>query len=145
MRGIDYRPRTIDRAIFAILGLLHIANGLYLVGPWYLDETESGKAPLISLFNSDEAVVIYGTLLLLDGVALLYTGLAKKYSRRYTKILSNALLFGFLLRLYALIGVLLIIDSWRPPSYLSQMASVSILAAYWIWVRVRARTTEFIR
>ena len=134
-----YTPRAIDRAIFAILAVLHIANGLYLVGPWYLDETDSGKQPLINLFNSDTAVSVFGLLLLVDGLFLLYATAGRGARALYTRLVSGALLSGFALRLYSLIGVLITIDSWRPPSYLSQTASVFILGAYWVWVRVSAR------
>lgn len=135
----EYRPRAIDRAIFAILAVLHIANGLYLIGPWYLDNDEAGKRPLANLFNSDLAVGIFGALLLIDGLFLLYATFGRGERRIYTRLVSGALLSGFALRLYSLIGVLLTVESWRPPSYLSQTATVFILGAYWVWVRVSAR------
>lgn len=135
MRALkDYRPRPIDRTIFAVLAALHIANGLYLVGPWYLDMTGSGQAALITMFNSVDAVKFYGIALLLDGLALIYAS-AGRGARLYTQIVSGALLGGFLLRLYALIGVFITSESWRPPGYLSHAATVVMLGAYWIWVR----------
>lgn len=137
-----FRPRSIDRWVFAILSVLHIANGLYLIGPWYLEESESGKRPLANLFNNDLAVSVFGLLILIDGLVLLYAATSKGHHRIYTRLVSGALLTGFLLRLYSLIGVLLVIQSWRPPSYLSQTAAVAILGAYWLWVRVHARPTE---
>lgn len=137
-----FKPRQIDRAVFAILGLLHVANGVYLTGPWYLDETESGKAPLISMFNSDTAVTLYGVLLFIDGLILIYASAGRGVRQLYTRIVSGALFFGFLIRLYALIGVFITIDSWRPPSYLSHLATVMLLASYWLWVRAHARVIE---
>lgn len=137
-----FRPRSIDRAAFAILGMLHVANGVYLIGPWYLDETESGKAPLISMFNSDIAVTLYGVLLLVDGLALIYASAGSSVRQLYTSVLSGALFSGFLIRLYTLIGVFLTVDSWRPPSYLSHVATVSLLVVYWLWVRAHARTVQ---
>lgn len=139
---MTFRPRAIDRAVFAILATLHVVNGLYLIGPWYLDVTESGKAPLLTLFNSDKAVVIYGSVLLANGLVLLYAAAGKSAHRFYTRLTSGALLSGFLLRLYALIGVFLTVESWRPPSYLSHIATVTLLAAYWLWVRVYARPIQ---
>lgn len=142
MERMKFRPRTVDRFIFCVLAILHIANGLYLVGPWYLEETASGKSPLLSLFNDDKAVAWYGFLLLIDGLFLLYASASASTRRFYTRIVSGALLAGFLLRLYSLIGVLLTIESWRPPGYLSQMASVAFLGIYWVWVRVNARVIQ---
>lgn len=142
MERNKFRPRSIDRAVFAILGMLHVANGVYLIGPWYLDETESGKAPLISMFNSDIAVTLYGVLLLIDGLILIYASAGRGVRQFYTRVLSGALFSGFLIRLYALIGVFITIDSWRPPSYLSHVASVLLLGAYWLWVRAHARPTQ---
>lgn len=140
MRALkDYRPRPIDRTIFAILAVLHIANGLYLTGPWYLDETNHGQAPLITMFNSSVAAIVYGAILLIDGLALFYAS-AGRGARLYTQVVSGALLTGFLLRLYALIGVFMTSESWRPPGYLSHLATVMMLGAYWIWVRVNVKS-----
>lgn len=138
-RGV-YTPRTIDRAVFAVLAALHMLNGLYLVGPWYLVENSDGKAPLFALFDSSTAVIAYGVLLFLNGLALLYGAAGK--GKNYTGILSTALLSGFLLRFYALIGVFIALEEWRPPFYLSHMATVILLASYWLWVRVCVRPTE---
>lgn len=139
---IRFRPRAIDRAVFAILATLHVANGVYLFGPWYLDETESGKTPLITLFNSEQAVSAYGLLLFIDGLILFYASAGRGGSRLYTRIVSSALLLGFLARLYALIGTFLTIDSWRPPTYLSHVATVLLLGSYWVWVKVNARPIQ---
>lgn len=136
-----FRPRAIDRAMFAILATLHVANGLYLVGPWYLDETDTGKAPLIAMFNSMWAVVIYGGLLLFNGLMLFYAT-AGRSGRRHTFMTELAMLWGFLLRLYALIGVFLVAESWKPPSYLSHVATVAMLGAYWVWVKVNVRPVQ---
>lgn len=139
----DFRPRGIDRAIFAILAVLHMANGVYLSSPFYLDTwNEVGRSPLINLFNSNTAVIIYGAILFVDGVALLYSASAKQTSRFYTAITSNALLVGFLVRLFSFIGVSLALTSWRPPNYLSHLATVFILGAYWVWVKVNGRTIQ---
>jgi hypothetical protein len=137
----NFQPKAADRAIFAILALLHICNGVYLVGPWYLDDIGAEKAPLYSLFIDHDAVAAYGVLILLDGLFLAYAATAK-VSWFNTKITANALLAGFLLRLYSLIGVFLTIDSWRPPSYLSHIATVCILGVMWILVRISERPTE---
>lgn len=139
----DFRPRGIDRAILAVLAVLNMASGVYLSSPFYLDTwDEVGKSPLINLFNSNTAVIIYGAILVLDGVALLYSAAAKHTSRFYTTITSNALLVGFLVRLFSFIGVALALNSWRPPTYLSHLATVFILGAYWVWVKVSGRTTQ---
>lgn len=137
---IRYMPSELERVIYCILSVLHIVNGIYLIGPWYLDETEIGKAPLITMFNSDVAVSIYGVLLFINGIALLYASFGR--GRRYLNIVKGALLSGFLLRLYALIGVFLTINSWRPPSYLSHIATVAIIGAMWVWVKINERIIE---
>jgi len=92
------------------------------------------------MFNSGDAVMTYGILVLVDGIALLYAAVGRGVN--YAKITGYALLAGFLLRLYSLIGVFLISQSWRPPSYLSHAASVLILAVYWIWVKVSERPIQ---
>lgn len=135
-------PRSIDRAIFAILAALHVANGAYLIGPWYLDEYESGKAPLYDMFNSDLAVSTYGAVLFLNGVVLLTLSCVRHTHKHYAAVLGITLLTGFLMRLYAFIAVLMIVESWRPPSYLSHLASVGILGSYWVWVRLSGRPTK---
>jgi hypothetical protein len=136
-----FRPRTVDRAIFAILALLHICNGVYLVGPWYIQQDGAIKAPLYHLFSDSTAVAAYGLLLLIDGLFLLHCAFAEP-SKKVTVILDNALIAGFLLRLYALVGVFLTLESWRPPSYLSHISTVFVLGAMWVWVRVSERTTR---
>lgn len=142
MKSEALQVRFIDRFVFGILAMLHMANGLYLVGPWYLHDNDGGKAPLIALFNSTTAVIIYGTLLFIDGLVLLYASAGRSARRFYAPTVSNALLAGFLLRLYALIGVVLTLESWRPPSYLSHMATVLLLGAYWVWLRINVRTIQ---
>lgn len=135
-----YQPRAIDRALFGILAGLHVLNGLYLVGPWYLTEGDMGGAPLFALFSSSTAVIAYGVLLFMDGLALIYASAGRGVN--YTRILSSALLAGFLLRLYALIGVFISLESWRPPAYLSHVATVCALGSYWLWVKFCVRPTE---
>lgn len=141
MRG-DYRPRPLDRSILAILATLHVASGLYLSSPFYLEVTDEGKSPLMTLFNSSIAVIIYGVILVLDGLALYFSAFAKHTLRFYTTITSNALLVGFLVRLYSFIGVAAALNSWRPPNYLSHLATVFILGAYWVSVRLNGRTIQ---
>ena len=142
MKREDLQLRRIDRIVFGILATLHVANGVYLVGPWYLNESETGKAPLLAMFNSDNAVIVYGILLFIDGLVLLYASAGRSVRRFYTQIVSYALLAGFLLRLYALIGVALTLESWRPPSYLSHAATVVLLGAYWVWLKVNVRPIQ---
>ena len=140
-RGV-WKPTPFERAVVSIIGSLFIFNGAYLVGPWYLTVTDDGaQAPLFSLFNSDTAVQIYGVLLLVDGLALLFaSGVLKRMFN--ARIVRNAVLAGFLLRLYSLIGVFLTLESWRPPSYASHTATVMITAALWLWIRFNERPTE---
>lgn len=140
LRGV-FSPRPIDRVVLGILAVLGLTNAAYLVGPWYLDETADGKAPLLSMFNSHTAVIVYGVFVFIEAAALLYAS-AGVTSRVHTIVTENALLAGFLLRLYALIGVGLTLESWRPPSYLSHAATVAILGAYWVWVKVSVRPVQ---
>jgi hypothetical protein len=140
MKSGRFRPRTVDRIIFAILALLFVFSGAYIVGPWHLEETVYGPAPLHVVFNDSEAVEIYGLLVLATGFFLLYSAFGK-VSRHYARITANALLAGCLLRLYSLMGVLLTLDSWRPPSYLSLIAIVLITGAMWLWVKLSERPT----
>lgn len=138
-----FKPRIIDRIVFGIVAVLHLANGVYLVGPWYLPNwSGDGKAPLNLVFNSESIVQVYGLVLFINGLALLYISAEKSTRRFYTAITSTTLLSGFLLRLYSLIGVVMVLDSWRPPSYLSHVATVVLLGAYWIWVKVSVRTIQ---
>ncbi len=126
--------RPIDRAVIVIIAVLLMVTGLYLVGPWYITVTDTGKSPLYKLLQDGTVLTAYGVLLILDGVALIYSVINNK-----TSILTNALLTGFLLRLYALIGVLVTQESWLPPSYLSLAATVFITGSYWVWIRVNER------
>lgn len=138
-----FQPRLIDRVIFGILAVLHTMNGIYLVGPWYLDQwDEAGKAPLANVFNSGLAVAAYGFFLLLNGLLLLWATAAQSERKMYIPILSTVLLTGFLLRLYSLIGVIIVLESWRPPSYLSHLATVVLCGAMWVYVRVSRRTIQ---
>lgn len=144
MRG-DYKPRAIDRVIIGILGVLCATSAAYVVGPWYLDElddTVDGKSPLYSIFQADTPIMLYGVALLACGLLLIYASAGRSTRRFYTQITSGALLGGFLLRLYSLIGVLMSLETWRPPNYLSHVATVVALGAYWVWVRVSIRTVQ---
>lgn len=141
----DYEPRVINRVLFGILGVLCTSSALYVIGPWYLDEWEEtvgGKSPLYSIFQADTPIMIYGFALLVSGLLIIYASAGRSAHRYYTQIISWALLGGFLLRLYSLIGVVISLESWRPPSYLSQLATVVMLGAYWVWVRVSIRTIQ---
>lgn len=132
--------------VFGVMAMLHVTNGLYLVGPWYLDEwNETGKAPLYNLFNSNDAVVSYGAFLVLNGLLLFYASAGRSDRRFYTPILSGTLLTGFLVRLYSLIGTLMILESWRPPSYLSHAATVLMLGAYWVLIRVDSNNVRTVQ
>ena len=131
--------------MFGILGVLCVTSATYVVGPWYLDEwddTVGGKPPLYSIFQADAPVMLYGVALLACGLLLIYASAGRSTRRFYTQITSWALLGGFLLRLYSLIGVLLALETWRPPNYLSHLATVVALGAYWVWVRVSIRTFQ---
>lgn len=131
----------VDRAIIYILAALHAVNGLYLIGPWYITTDNFGgvgKSPLYSLFGDERAVKIYGVLLLLNALALAYS--ARRQGVRFL-VAGWAVLSGFFLRLYALIGVFLTLDWWLPPVYASHIATVGILGVYWIWVKYNERTT----
>lgn len=133
----------IDRIVFGVLGSICVVSGSYVIGPWYLDlRIEEDKAPLQSLFNDDHVVTIYGVLLLLVAGGLFFAALAKDTAAGYTSVVSITLLTAFLVRLYSLISIVLVLDSWRPPTYTSHAAIVIVLGAYWVWVRVNVRTPE---
>lgn len=144
-KGSDYvwEPRFIDKVVLGVLGTLHLANGAYLIGPWYLDTwVDEGKAPLQTLFNSGTAVAIYGAFLFFNGLFLYYASAGRTQDRWYTPIVKYTLLTGFLARFYSLIGVVIVLESWRPPSYLSHTATVLILGSYWVWVKVDTRNVR---
>lgn len=135
MRGKkEFVPRVIDRAMFGILAVLHGVTALYVLGPWYIDTHDTIETPLIDAFDNHLFLTAYGVLLLLDGLALAYITLKSKIAH-YTAILSNVLMAGFLLRLFALIGVIASLETWRPPTYLSHAATIFIVGAYWIYVQ----------
>lgn len=137
-----FTPRPIDRAVIFVLAVLLVATAIYVIGPWYLDETDPTKAPLTYIFKDDQLVVFFGILTLINGLLLLYASTLKAASVRNTKFLGYTLLAGFLLRLYSIIGVMITIESWRPPAFLSHFATVSIFAVYWLWVKSDARPIE---
>lgn len=142
MKGA-YRPRAIDRVVFGVLATLVFASGFYLVGPWYLSAALDGsKAPIINLLDNATAVRVFGVFLVLDGLALFYASAGRSAHRLYTSIVSYALLGGFLLRLYSLIGVIMTLESWRPPTYLSHALTVILFGSYWVWVKVNVRPTQ---
>jgi hypothetical protein len=135
-----YRPRSVDRAVYAILAAVCITNGGYVVGPWYLhSDNEGARAPLIALFNNPQLVNIFGFILIGVGIALTYATASAGGSRKYTNVLSYSLLLAFLLRLYSFIGVVMTLESWRPPNYTSHAATVLITGAFWVWVKVNDR------
>lgn len=135
-----YRPRIIDRVMFGILSGLHVAGGCYLVGPWYLPITSGIESPLYSIFNHLGPIRVFGVLLLLNALGLAYATFGK--GRHYTGILLVSLFSAFLIRFYTLMGTFISIESWRPPTYLSNIGLVLIFGAYWVWVKVDARTIQ---
>lgn len=136
MSGFKFM-RPIDTANIRILGILHLVNGLYLIGPWYISTTTGGDdSPLFVLFGSVAAVKVFGSLLIIQATALLLTTVMG-----YRKVLEWSLLSGFLLSLYSLIGVLSAMK-WLPPTYVSQAATVLILGAYWVWTRRNGRPAQ---
>lgn len=138
----DFKPSPIDRITLGVLATVCIFAGVYVVGPWYLDEWASavgGKSPLFSLFNADLPILIYGAGLVSSGSLLMFVSLVPHTVTHYTQLAIYALLIAFLFRLYALIGVFLTLESWRPPNYLSHIATVVLLGAYWVWVKVETR------
>lgn len=141
-RGKEYKPRSIDRAVFNILAAVLVLSGGYIVGPWYLTEDGQTSAPLYTLFENRSVVIVFGTLLLICGFSLFWSAWAKGGTRFYTSVVQYTLLSAFLLRLYSIIGVAFALDSWRPPGYLSQGAVVLILGSYWVWVKVNVRLAE---
>lgn len=137
-----YTPRSVDRAVYAILAAVCITNGGYVVGPWYLDTNGAEQAPLVALFNDDLLVYVFGIAVIVVGLALAWASAARGANRRYSIILTNALLLGFLLRLYSLIGVMVTLESWRPPNYISHIATLLITGAFWVWVKVNDRFAQ---
>lgn len=132
--------RSIDRAVLGIIGLLILINSIYLIGPWYIDTYPEGeKAPLHTLFVHDEVVVAYGAIMLVDASLLLW-GVYSKFNR--VAVLSWALLTAFLMRLYAIIGIFIVLDEWLPPSYLPLVSTVMITGAYYIWVQHRGKPAK---
>lgn len=136
-------PRGIDRIVFALLGAVCLSSSAYVVGPWYLEiRVDGDEAPLFNLFNDTRVVLAYGMSLGVVSLGLFFAALISHRIKGYTTILLASLLSGFLLRLYDLISVFMALESWRPPTYISQAATIVILGSYWVWVRVYARTPE---
>lgn len=131
--------RSIDKAVIAIMGLVLLSYGLYIIGPWYLTTIDNSRSPLTVLFEGTIAVKLYGWFLLIDSIGLLY-GIRAHPAR--SAILSYSLLSAFLLRMYALTGTLLLLPSWRPLSWAAGLALVAVLGSYYIWIRISERTTE---
>lgn len=140
-RGI-FQPSVLDRIAFGILAALHLVGGLYVAGPWYVNIWYNSPAPLQAMFNSAGAVMLFGALLFVTGVGLVYATAGRGTRRYYRTITGSALLSGFLLQLYWLIGTILVLPSWRPPIYLSDIIVVVMLGAYWIWVRIHVRPVQ---
>lgn len=135
-----YKPRSIDRVFIGYLSVINMLTGLYCVGPWYLDVTDGQKSTVLALVSTGTGVVIYGIMLFLTGLALAFAAVSKGGSILYSRVIRTALLSGFLLRLYAYIGGILILHDWRPPTYVAASLPVLALGSYWIWVRVNERT-----
>jgi hypothetical protein len=130
--------RPIDQYIIGLLATLGVVTGLYVAGPWYLFQTPEGTAGVMySLLESVYATVAFGILLLGNSISLGVCVLRRGCNR---KILGWNLFLAFLLRLYIFIGTLLVLESWRPPNYLSSGTVALVLAGYWIWV-VRSEGT----
>jgi hypothetical protein len=143
MRGKgSFVPRPIDRAVFGILAALFAANSIYLVGPWYLDTPYGQHSALYSLFANHTGVILYGVLVCFDSLALIFAAASKGGNVVYSRVVANALLAGFLLRLYSFIGVMAALDSWRPPDYLSHFATILLCGAFFLWVRLSERLAE---
>lgn len=140
-RGV-YKPTFIDRVMFGIMAAVCIAAGSYAAGPWYLDKNNGDNAPLISLFIDSQVLFAYGIAVVVVGFALIYACVGRSTNRMYTTITSIALLTGFLLRLYSLIGVMITLETWRPPSYITQIAFVLVMGSYWLWVSFNARPSR---
>lgn len=136
-RNTTPRLRAIDRTIIIILAILHVANGLYLCGPWYLSTWRDGEsAPLYLLFNNTAAVSAYGMLLLINGIILGYGAIANHTAPYRMKALVYGLAIGFSLRLYSLIGAIYTLESWKSPTYLSHAATVAICGALWVSIKL---------
>lgn len=139
---VEFKFRPIDRAVVAILAALNAANGLYLIGPWYLERTADGTSPLYTLFQSRTAICAYGIGLFLNGVALAFAARKRVVRTNHIFSLSNLLFAGFLIRLYSLIGVFVALEYWLPPTYLSHVATVLILGAEWVWIKRNERPIQ---
>lgn len=131
--------RPIDRAVVIIIAVLNIVNGVYLSGPWYQTEVPvtNEPAPMYSLFHGHPGVTIFGLFLLINGLILIWLCTRKVVS---FAAITYSLFAAFFLRLYLVIGVLIVTNSWFPPSYASSAATAFIAGAYWVWVKCRERT-----
>jgi|SRR6478609_6757022 len=127
--------RRIDRAVLFIVSLVLFSSGLYLAGPWYIPVLNDAEQPVYRLFASENYVVVFGIIQLIVGVALGACALVKSVPRG---VMSAIVFTAFVVRLYSTIGVLIAQDGkFLPPSYLSQVAVVLILGAYWLYVKNR--------
>lgn len=141
-QGKHYRPNGLERALFGLVGALHTLIGLYAVGPLYVHQEKSSAAPtLYTLVASDNAVRFYGAILLLSGLGLLWAAFAKSTNKGYFAVVTNALFIGFLVRFYAQLGTLILSESWRPPTWLSPMATIILTGTLYVWIRLRERFT----
>jgi len=83
-------PRGIDRAVFGFLAALNVLTGLYCASPWYLDTTTAGeKSTVLALVSNHFGVIIYGVLLCVTGIALIYAAAGKGDRLRRSSISPN--------------------------------------------------------
>lgn len=131
--------RSIDRYVIGLLAALLAASGLYLAGPWYLTEQTGGQSPIYAMFQSTVGTAIFGVIYIINGIALAWC--VAQRGPVVKPFLACALFTGFLMRLYTLIGAILVLESWRPPNYLSALALVFAFGGYWVWVMGNEGTT----
>lgn len=117
-----------------MVSLVLIFSGIYIVGPWYIPVVDGMNQPVHNMFNGNTARIFGGLQLIVGLVLCVWT-----FLRTGKQAWIDFIIFlAFTIRLFTTIGVFIALDGkWLPPSYLSQVAIVGILGAYWLYLKKR--------
>lgn len=126
----------LDRVFLVFISIINMLTGIYICGPWHIDEIADQKHFMYQLFYYQPLISLYGIVLVVASATLGLIVMSKVYCFWYTFAITALLKTIFMLKLFSFVGLLISMESWRPPTYLYHLPMLVILGGYWIWLTI---------
>ena len=127
VRFLGRSPLTIVELIIAIGA---IVGGLYVMSPFLTYSTAvNGASPIVHVLGHPVALMVYGAIFVLSGVASIYGIITRR-----TNFRSSGLFWNMMARTYGLFGTFMV-QGLLPFTWWSSAVVLAISVVVYIWLR----------